>query len=203
MDVQRRARWIRVARGTAALAVALTFPAGLGTLNAETQFAVGRLNLPRVTATERCPVTKGSLAIVAPAPHIFGSGGVWFGAGPVYVNLAWKSDRLPPARFSFHEIPIYEGKPWPAKTPVVADPSYTGPIVIRGQALRGERAALLFGGSDGPVERLELDAPHGRPSPGDWSFWATGGMIVPAAGCYGVQIDTARRSEVVIFEATP
>jgi hypothetical protein len=202
MVVQRRARWIDVTRITAPLALALAVAAGLDTLKAEAQVGAGRLNLPRVTSNERCPVTQGSLATVPPSPHIFGSGGVWFGTGPVYVSLAWKSDRLPPARFSFHEIPIYEGKPWPAKTPVVAEPSYAGPIVIRGQALRGERAALLFGGRDGPVERLELEAPHDRPSPGDWSFWATG-MIVPAAGCYGVQIDTARRSQVVIFEATP
>ena len=145
------------------------------------------------------PVSSGSLQVVPPSPHIFGSGGVWFGDGPVYLNLAWKSDTLPPARFNFSLIPIYKGQPWAAKTPVVAEPSYTGAVVIRGRA-RDTSAPLMFSGDHGSTDHLELQAPHDRPSAADWSFWATG-IIVPHAGCYELQIETARKSEAIVFEA--
>jgi hypothetical protein len=148
-----------------------------------------------------CPVSDGSLQIVPPSPHIFGSGGVWFGDGPVYINLAWKSDTLAPARFSFSKIPINSGQPWPAKTPVVAEPSYGGTVTIRGHALDATSTPLLFSSDHGPTERLELQAPHDRPSAADWSFWATG-IIVPQAGCYELQIGTVRKSEAIVFEAT-
>ena len=147
-----------------------------------------------------CPVSNGSVDIVPPSWHIFGSGGVWFGNGPVYINLAWKGDTLPPARFSFSKIPIYSGQPWPAKTPVVAEPSYAGPVVIRGRALDSTSTPLMFSGDHGPTDHLELQAPHDRPSAADWSFWATG-IIVPQAGCYELQIGTARKSEAIVFEA--
>jgi hypothetical protein len=147
-----------------------------------------------------CPVSNGSLQIVPPSPHIFGSGGVWFGDGPVYINLAWKSDTLAPARFSFSKIPIYSGQPWPAKTPVVAEPSYAGAVTIRGRALDATSTPLMFSSDHGPTDRLELQAPHERPSAADWSFWATG-IIVPQAGCYELQIGTVGKSEAIVFEA--
>ena len=156
---------------------------------------------PAATSTTSiaCPVSNGSLQIVPPSPHIFGSGAVWFGDGPVYINLAWKGDTLPPARFSFSKIPIYSGQPWPAKTPVVAEPSYAGAVVIRGRALDATLTPLMFN-EYGPKDHLELQAPHDRPSAADWSFWATG-IIVPQAGCYELQIGTARKSEAIVFEA--
>jgi hypothetical protein len=156
---------------------------------------------PATPATSAaCPVSIGSLQIVPPSPHIFGSRGVWFGDGPVYVNLAWKSDTLPAARFSFSKIPIYSGLPWPAKTPVVAEPSYGGAIAIRGRALDATSTPLMFSSAYGPTDHLELHAPDGRPSAADWSFWATG-IIVPQAGCYELQIGTAQKSEAIVFEA--
>ena len=147
-----------------------------------------------------CSVSMGSLQIVPPSPHVFGSDGVWFGNGPVYVNLAWKADTLPPARFNFSMIPIYNGQPSPAKTPVVAEPSFAGAIVIRGRALDATFTPLMFRSDHGPTDRLELQAPHDRPSGTDWSFWATG-VIVPQAGCYELQIETTGKSEAVVFEA--
>ena len=151
-------------------------------------------------ASTACSVSNGSVQIVPPSPHIFGSGGMWFGDGPVYINFAWKSDTLPPARFSFSKIPIYNGLPWPAKTPIVAEPSYTGVVTVRGRALDAASTPLTFSGDHGPTDHLELQAPHDRPSNSDWSFWATG-IIVPRAGCYELHIGTARKSEAIVFEA--
>src|SRR5689334_8799327 len=110
---------------------------------------------PTVTPATRttCSVSMGSVQIVPPSPHIFGSGAVWFGNGPVFVNLAWKADTLPPARFNFSMIPIYNGQPSPAKTPVVAEPSFAGPIVIRGRALDATSTPLMFRSDHGPTDR--------------------------------------------------
>jgi hypothetical protein len=147
-----------------------------------------------------CPDSNGSLQVVPPSPHIFGSGGVWFGDGPIYINLAWKSDTLPAARFWFSNVPIYSGQPWPAKTPVVAEPSYAGAVAIRGRALDATSTRLMFRSDHGPTDHLDLQAPHDRPSAADWSFWATG-VIVPQPGCYELQIGTAQKSEAIVFEA--
>jgi hypothetical protein len=145
-----------------------------------------------------CPVSTGSLQIVPPSEHIFGSGAMWFGDGPVYINLAWKGDTLPPARFSFSSL-IQNGKTVPAKTPVVAEPSYAGAVVIRGRALDATLTPLMFN-EYGPKDHLELQAPGYRPSAADWSFWATG-IIILEAGCYELEIVTAQKSERVVFEA--
>src|SRR4029434_5389058 len=135
---------------------------------------IGAAQGPAATppTTIACPVSKGSQQVVPPSPHIFGSGAVWFGHGPVYVNLAWNSDTLPPARFSFSKMPSYSDQSWPAKTPVVAEPSYAGAVAIRGRALDARSTPLMFRGDHGPTDHLELQAPHGRPSAADWSFWA-------------------------------
>src|SRR4051812_17567413 len=42
-----------------------------------------------------CPVTRGRDEIVPHLDYTFGSAAMWFGDGPVYVNLAWKADRRP------------------------------------------------------------------------------------------------------------
>jgi len=157
------------------------------------------LTLPILKPSDDCPVTIGSGESVPPSPHIFGSGAIWFGRGPVFMNLAWKGDRLPPARFGLSLIPLENGARR-AKTPWVAEATFAGPIVIRGRSLRADAAPLSF---DTPGEtRLELLAPHGEPWVEAWSFWATS-MYVPGPGCYGVQIDTREKSDTVIFEATP
>jgi hypothetical protein len=173
---------------------AATTPSNVMTCSATQRLAATPATSPA------CPVSNGSLQIVPPSPHIFGSGGVWFGDGPIYINLAWKSDALAPARFSFSKIPIYNGQPWPAKTPVVAEPSYAGAVIIRGRALDATSKPLLFSSDREPTDRLDLQAPHDRPSASDWSFWATG-IIVPQAGCYELQIGTVRKSEAIVFEA--
>jgi hypothetical protein len=93
-----------------------------------------------------------------------------------------------------------EGNAHRAKTPSVAVPSYSGPILIRGLALDASRRALLFSATGaGPRNGLELQAPQ-APAPSLWSFWASS-MWVPGPGCYGVQIDTLGATDVVVFEA--
>ena len=144
------------------------------------------------------------------SPHFFG-GPVRFGEGPAYVAVLWGNGN----RFSLAPIPIERGMRR-AKTGWVADPAYSGVIEIRGRSLRGDGLVLLFETSgSGPSERMRLTAPHVMldagprgggprivpPATGhEWSFWPAS-TYIPGPGCYGIQIDTAGRSQTVVFEA--
>ncbi len=157
------------------------------------------LTLPAVQPGDSCPITTGKRGAVP--HHIFG-GELWFGEGPVYFALAWKSSADDLATFALDPVPL-EGSAHRAKTPWVAVPSYSGPILIRGRALDGSARALRFSATEAaPKDRLELAAlaaPH-APASSLWWFWPSS-MWVPGPGCYGVQIDTSDATEVVVFEA--
>jgi hypothetical protein len=156
------------------------------------------VNLPTLEPGDSCPITTGSRGTVPIQRHIFG-GALWFGKGPVYFALAWKASPGDDATFALEPVPR-EGNAHRAKTPWVAVPSYSGPILIRGLALDASRRALLFDATGaGPRNGLELQAPQ-APAPSLWSFWASS-MWVPGPGCYGVQIDTLGATDVVVFEA--
>jgi hypothetical protein len=159
------------------------------------------LNLPSIRSGDTCTISVGSRATVPNQKHIFASALPWFGAGPVYLALAWKAitddDN---ATFSLKPVPISDGARR-AKTPWVSVPPFSGPIVIRGRALDDSGRKLRFSKSgEGPSDSLQLQAPQ-APSPGLWSFWPTS-MWVPGPGCYGVQIDTPAGTDIVIFSAT-
>jgi hypothetical protein len=156
------------------------------------------LSLPIVREHEACPVNVGSRDRVPSERHIFGAGGVWFGAGPVYFALSWKEPAERSAKFSLSQVPRDENG-YRAKTPWVRQPSYSGPVLIRGRALDMSQKALKFAVDDsGPGTDLFL-RPRSAMQP-LWTFWASS-MWVPGPGCYGVQIDTLLGSEIVVFEA--
>jgi hypothetical protein len=153
------------------------------------------LKLPVLRANERCPVTTGWTW--RHPDYIFG-GIDWFGEGPVYVTFAWgRGER---ASFSLAPIPIVGGMRR-AKTPWAAEPSYSGPVTIRGRSLDDDGRPLRFseGMEETPVEQLHIQAPNRAPYPGAYSWWPTS-MFIPGSGCYGIQIDTTKATQVVIFE---
>ena len=155
--------------------------------------------LPRLGDKDECPISVGTRGAVPEQQHIFWNP-LWFGAGPVYFALAWKASSDDKATFALEPVPIVQGARY-AKTPWVAAPSYSGPILIRGRALHASGTDLRFGaGGMDNATRLKLTAPN-APSPGLWSFWPSS-MWVPGPGCYGVQIDTLDGTEIVVFEAT-
>jgi hypothetical protein len=156
------------------------------------------VTLPVLKSGDSCPITVGKRGAVPRQRHVFG-GDLWFGEGPVRFGLAWKASDDDEATFALERVPV-EGDAHRAKTPWIAVPSYAGPILVRGRALDGSSRVLRFDATGGgPRERLELAAPR-APDPSLWSFWPSS-MWVPGQGCYGVQIDTLRASEVVVFEA--
>src|SRR5260221_6041902 len=68
------------------------------------------LNLPSIRSGDTCTISVGSRATVPNQKHIFASALPWFGAGPVYLALAWKAitddDN---ATFSLNLVPISDG----------------------------------------------------------------------------------------------
>lgn len=160
------------------------------------------LKLPTVRSGAPCPTTTGRRDVVPHEPYIFGSELPWFGSGPVFVALAWQDPRSGEnqAVFSLEHVPGVEHV-FVAKTPWVSNPSYSGPIVIRGHSLIEEDKVLEFDASGaGRRPSLHLMAPNTSKA-GVWSFWPSS-MWVPGPGCYGVQLDTSAGTDLVVFQAT-
>ena len=167
------------------------------------------LTLPVIRAGDRCPVTRGSRESVPREQYIFCAGCLWFGKGPVYFAWAWDfqvggrvigplSNDVDDATFSLRGVP-YENSAYRAKTPWVSKPDYEGPILIRGQRLDGKGTLRFSSGGSKPEENLKLNAPS-RTDPTFWSFWPSS-MYVPGPGCHGVQVDTLRGTDIVVFSA--
>ena len=156
------------------------------------------LTLPVIRTGDRCPVTQGSRESVPPAPYIFCAGCLWFGRGPVYFAWSFHVNHVEDAVFSLDGVPL-ENSAYRAKTPWVSKPDYEGPILIRGRRLDGKGALRFRVAEPKPVEDLKLNAPS-RTDSTRWSFWPSS-MYLPGPGCYGVQVDTLRGTDIVIFSA--
>ena len=155
------------------------------------------LNLPSLSAGERCPVSHGSRNSVPHADYIFCAGCFWYGKGPVFLALAWSDQSTDEARFPLDKVP-YEDRAYRAKTPWVSKPDYAGPILIRGRSLTGNERLHFSEGGNKSTDAFELEAPaRKQDNLSRWSFWPTS-MRVPRAGCYGIQIDTPDSIDVVI-----
>ena len=156
------------------------------------------LVLPTLRTGEPCPISMGRQDVVPLQPHIFGAGGFWFGRGPVFVGLFWKEALESRAVFELAPVSRVRNT-YSAKTGWVSEPSYAGPILIRGRALDAE-TPLEFGASSSEQKPdLQLVAPNVR-EPDLWSFWPSS-MWITGPSCYGIQIDTTSGTEVVVFRA--
>jgi hypothetical protein len=202
---------VLIARTGLALLVSTLSVAHAARLLPQPAFALDQraLKLPILRSGEPCPVSTGSRELVPNQPHIFGSGSFWFGHGPVFISLAYKDSEDDKATFKIQSLNRVGyryvglnrvGYGYVGKTPWVSEPSYSGPILIRGHALDSEEKPLEFDASGGrPSPGLHLVAPN-APSAGLWSFWPTD-MWLRGPGCYGMQLDTLSGTDVVIFEA--
>src|SRR5262245_45699295 len=155
------------------------------------------LSLPTVEPNQPCPTSTGRHDVVPSQPQIFGAGGFWFGRGPVFLGLFYKNQNDDRASFNLSPIPR-DSNGHRAKTGWAIDPSYSGPIMIRGHGLSAYGTALGFratGSQPEPV--LRLTSPNVSPAT-LWSFWPSS-MWIDRPGCYGVQIDTAAGTDVVVF----
>jgi hypothetical protein len=151
------------------------------------------LHLPRLAAGSPCPVSRVDPRVDWERAGIFGGSGI--GRGPVYPGLGASGGRL--AATADDQF----GGPWAGgKVFWYVLPSYRGRVLIRGRRLDGAQS-LAFNGDSVPERELRI-------APNDSVWWEQqlqGSRGVPSSvrvrtsGCYGVQIDGATFSRVVVF----
>jgi hypothetical protein len=150
------------------------------------------LNLPRLEPGQSCPLSKLSQV----GPNL----GMGLGSGPVYVFSG--------------EIVSSDPK-HSNKVAWAADPSYSGPIRIRGGRIGGAGQLLLdsfdnmwrgapvktVDGSDLAPELDLLESHSTFPNvPPGWRMWPSG-TYVAAPGCYAWQVDGLGFTELITFHS--
>jgi hypothetical protein len=78
-----------------------------------------------------------------------------------------------------------------------SDPSYDGPVLVRGAQVGGT-ATLGFGTSNSPNPDLYFTAPHGNMVEVGYIF-----VKANATGCYALQVDGINFSEVIVINVQP
>jgi hypothetical protein len=83
----------------------------------------------------------------------------------------------------------------------IGDPSYRGPVLIRGAQLDGPHL-VGFSLGDGSAAYSNLQFPPGRAPEGNhgWRNWPTETRL-QASGCYAYRVDGSSFSEVIVFRA--
>ena len=171
------------------------------------------LDLPQLESDEQCPVSIGDMSVVSSDHrYIFGAGGHFYGTGPVYLALSWKPGNRAEAFFDLDRVPQVSNG-YRLKTPWIMNPEYDGEALVRGAQIGTDvsREVLFAENSQSPritaAMILRSSAPGTRILRSEeeavdavWGFWPSS-MILPAPGCYAIQIDTETDSDVVIFEA--
>jgi hypothetical protein len=86
----------------------------------------------------------------------------------------------------------------------IGDPSYAGPLLIRGYQLDGENGLKFGFSTDSPmVSELMLGSTKaGQGTLTGWRSWPSY-TFIRAPGCYAYQIDGLSFSQTVIFKASP
>jgi hypothetical protein len=150
------------------------------------------LHLPTLGPGEACPVSA--------ARRVSRSFGPAVGTGPVFaVGLGSKT--IFPFEYPSNKQSIFYGSGWGGdKVLWIGSPSYTGPVLIRGEQLNGSHA-VGFSLGDGPAAYTNLQFPPGKPrSDHGWRNWPTETRL-QASGCYAYQVDGTTFSEVIVFIA--
>jgi hypothetical protein len=151
------------------------------------------LHLSRLAPGAACPVSRIDRRIDWKLVNIFGGSGI--GRGPVYPGLGGSSGVL-------NATPdVQYGGPWAGgKVFWYVRPDYRGRVLIRGRRLDGPQW-VRFNGRRLPPPELRIE-PDDSVS---WQGQPPGSRGVPSSvrvrtpGCYGVQIDGAKFSRVVVF----
>jgi hypothetical protein len=151
------------------------------------------LHLSRLAPGAACPVSRIDRRIDWKRINIFGGSGI--GRGPVYPGLGGSGGML------YATPDVQYGGPWAGgKVFWYVRPSYRGRVLIRGRRLDGPQWPR-FNGRRVPPRELRIE-PYDSVA---WQGQPLGSRGVPssvrvrAPGCYGVQIDGATFSRVVVF----
>lgn len=154
------------------------------------------LRVPAIAAGRPCPTSapdpKGDLRRIG-----FAAGIAW-GRGPAYPGGLDSGQGKPILRY-LDPIPaqsLFYGSSWFGNKVLWAvDPTYRGPVLVRGRQLDGPNP-LRF--NRGVVPPRAMQIPASQPPRGEPSF-----TRVRAPGCYGYQVDGVGFSYVIVFEAKP
>jgi hypothetical protein len=144
------------------------------------------LKLPRLASDATCPFEAGH-GIAANVGNVQGQ-------GPVYAF--WSNA----STLGVMQSNVLQQVAW------YIDPSYTGPVLVRGRQLDGSGVLTFHGGLDQasyhgdwakapnlPALRLMADA-H-EPAWAPLLTWVN----VPGEGCYGYQVDGSNFSYIIVF----
>jgi len=164
------------------------------------QLQARALTFPEVGKFEDCPISIGRHDVVPHnAENIFCAACAWHGSGPVYISFAWAKLEQAEAKFVLSDVRNVSEGIYSVKAPIVAEPDYQGPILIRARRLddTNQDYTLFPGAQSHNMQQLKA-----RPTePSVWNFWGWG-VKLSSPGCYALQIDTIDSSGVVVFEAT-
>jgi hypothetical protein len=152
------------------------------------------LQLPRIEPGAACPASGIDRRVDWERANIFGESGI--GPGPVYPGLGG----YPGGRLNLTPDDQFGG-PWAGqKVFWYVLPTYLGRVLIRGRRLSGG-ARLGFGGGRVPESELRIESYESV----SWAGQPRGSRGRPSAvrarvsGCYGVQVDGANFTRVIIF----
>jgi hypothetical protein len=148
------------------------------------------LRLPTLAAGQSCPVSSPRQLSPAFAPGL--------GTGPAYPvgipNGVLRFEYPPTAKNT-----VFGGSDWGGQKVLwVVDPSYHGPVLIRGRRLDGDESVRFDRGRE-PAQQLRLPPAPGNTT-GGWANYPSYTRL-RAAGCYGYQIDGTSFSKVIVFRA--
>jgi hypothetical protein len=148
------------------------------------------LRIPPKPAGGRCPRTTTTRRA--------SWGELLLGPGPVYAGSVSPGG---PQRLIVLQARGQPVRGWRGfKTRWVVDPSYAGPVLIRGRALGGP-TPVGFGLDPTPWPELQL-WPRGPKEPADYPRDFLGlATRVPRPGCYAWQLDGEDFTEVIVFQA--
>ncbi|HEU5199509.1 MAG TPA: hypothetical protein VFU32_07725 [Ktedonobacterales bacterium] len=149
------------------------------------------LHIPTLSPGEPCPV--------APVGQVNPNLGDALGTGPAFLVGFGKAGALDLSQAS------QQNGAYSVLTLLTAPPAYTTDMLVRGRQMDGA-AAVLFSEETGSglLTQLQLSpdtAGTTGGASGGWLTWSAF-LVVSGAGCYGLQIDGAGFSEVIVFQIT-
>jgi hypothetical protein len=150
-----------------------------------------RLRVPTIAAGAPCP-TSSPRRKVPPAVSV--NIAQVFGPGPAYPTLDGSSGHAVVVMVWPPTDPPYLG--WAGTKVLWTVPTYTGAVLVRGRQLDGPSQVgfdLGPGWSNRVLPEIRLGGPDERLHPA--------ATFVRTPGCYAYQVDTLRRSYLIIFEA--
>ena len=148
------------------------------------------LVLPKVEPGGSCPVS--------PLSRVAADFGLAQGTGPAYVvGLQLHTDKSGQSPVISGYLPGDVSNWGTNKSIYVIDPVYTGPLFIRGARLDGEGQVRFLG--DSVQDSVAFDAASPASNVQGWrsNVFST---LIPADGCYGLQVDGANFREVIVFK---